>query len=589
MRTIARASFTTGLFALAIHGSAGALASLPSAIDRVPADAIMVGGASDIGGFFDRAKAMMDSIGAGDAADNPLRQVAGFIDAPGMNRNGSAAIAVIPGQDGELNWIDDDASTLLIIPVTDFGAFVGSFGADPVADGPTMVRMMGEIVYTRDLGGGFIAMAPEAWIVDRATEGQLRVHRDAMGSNTARLAETSDVFFTVSIEKVGPQIEGGLAEFRAGMDDFAAMFGEEQPAMREMLGVVQTVASSLVRDGRTAAYGMTIGSHGISMDFAADFDEGSPTASYMVGSGGAIDLMGALPDTQIILAMAMDTSSPKIKEIFGKMTELASAMNPGQGLGPSMGDMMEHSDGFAFAMGNTPSLLMGGMFTNMVQYQRSSNPAKLLEAGKRYTLEMDGMEAEGITYRTQFREGAAEIDGVRLDEWGMQMQFDPAEPGAQQAGMAMMMVFGAAGGPSGYYAATDKGVITTFSRNTSLVRQVLEAERSTDIGLHRNAQIRAAHERLPSNPDFVLHLSLGPVLQQVGGLMAMAGAGAPQMNVPADLAPISMGARMGDNGMHGRLYVPSDVIKLVGDLSQQFAPPAAAPRQRDEDFRPRFE
>ncbi len=589
MRTLTRASFTTGLIALAIHGSAGALASLPSAIDRIPADAIMVGGSSDIGGFFDRARSMMDAVGAGEAADGPLRQVAGFIDAPGMNRNGSAAVGILPGEDGEINWTDDDAATLLIVPVTDFGAFVGSFGADAAADGPTMVRIMGEIVYTRDLGGGFAAMGPEAWIVERASEGQLRSHRNSMGANTIRLAESSDVFFSVSIERVGPSIEQGLNEFRTGLDDMAAMFGEEQPAMREVLGFVETVSTALIRDGRTAAYGMSIGGQGISMDFAADFDEGSPTASYMVGSGGAVDLFGSLPDSQIILAMAMDTSSPRIKEIFGKMTELASAMNPGQGLGPSMGDMMEHSDGFAFVMGNTPSLLMGGMFTNMVQYQRSANPAKLLEAGKRYTLEMDGMEAEGITYRTQFREGAAEIEGVRLDEWGMQMQFDPAEPGAQQAGMAMMMVFGAAGGPSGYYAATDKGVITTFSRNTSLVRQVIEAERNAEIGLHRNAQILAAHERLPANPDFVLHLSLGPVLQQVGGLMAMAGAGAPQMNVPADLAPISMGASMGDNGMHGRLFVPTDVVKVFGDLSQQFAPPAAAPRQRDEEFRPRFE
>ncbi|MCC5785418.1 MAG: hypothetical protein JJU33_01810, partial [Phycisphaerales bacterium] len=459
------------------------------------------------------------------------------------------------------------------------------------ADGPTMVRIMGEIVYTRDLGGGFAAMGPEAWIVERAAEGQLRSHRNSMGANTIRLAESSDVFFSVSIERVGPSIEEGLNEFRTGLDDMAAMFGEEQPAMREVLGFVQTVSAALVRDGRTAAYGMTIGGQGISMDFAADFEEGSPTASYMVGSGGAIDMFGSLPDTQIILAMAMDTSSPRIKEIFGKMTELAASMNPGQTMGPRMGDMMEHSDGFAFVMGNTPSLLMGGMFTNMVQYQRSANPAKLLEAGKQYTLEMDGMEAEGITYRTQYREGAAEIEGVRLDEWGMQMQFDPAEPGAQQAGMAMMMVFGAAGGPSGYYAATDKGVITTFSRNTSLVRQVIEAERNAEIGLHRNAQIRAAHERLPSNPDFVVHLGLGPVLQQVGGLMAMAGAGAPQINVPADLAPISMGASMGDNGMHGRLYLPSDVVKIVGDLTKSLVPdPADVRRQREEEeFRPRFE
>ncbi|MCC5786685.1 MAG: hypothetical protein JJU33_08295, partial [Phycisphaerales bacterium] len=135
MRTIARASFTTGLIALAIHGSAGALASLPSAIDRIPADAIMVGGSSDIGGFFDRARSMMDAVGAGEAAEGPLRHVAGFIDAPGMNRNGSAAVGILPGEDGEINWTDDDASTLLIVPVTDFGAFVGG-GGGPAAPPP---------------------------------------------------------------------------------------------------------------------------------------------------------------------------------------------------------------------------------------------------------------------------------------------------------------------------------------------------------------------------------------------------------------------------------------------------------------------
>jgi hypothetical protein len=497
---------------------------------------------------------------------------------PGLNPEGSAAIALSFPQ----GTMDAEPIPTLILPMADYGAFVEAMQGN-AADGITALNMMGDTMYAKDLGGGFMAMSPMMGAVEdfAGKKGQTKAHKARMGKRGTDAADGADIFVVLDIETMRPMLEQGLEEMKGQME-MAAMMGGDAAA--QQIETMTSVADAVVADARTAVVGLGLDDTGVWLDFAGQFANGSDTGKIFSDSGNSTPLLGAVPNMNYVMAFAFDMSNAGIQKLMSD----AAAMNKGMGFTVNTADMMKHAKGQAMVMGTTPGLFAGGLFSNTVQFTASDKPEALMNAMKTAMTEMNGTSQEGMIFNTTFAENAGEAGGKSLASWGLAMEADPNHENAMATSMAlsqMTMLFGGQAGPSGYVTTTDKGMFSTFSKNSKLMERVLAGGDS----MANNEMLKNAAAHLPADRTAEFYLNIKGVLDMVGPMMAMFAPGTDLGELPEQMNPIAMGLSTGGNGMHARVYLPGDVLEFAGSMAQKFGGEGDWGDVDDEpNSRPRF-
>lgn len=497
---------------------------------------------------------------------------------PGLNPEGSAAIVLsFPDGVGE-----SEPVPTLVLPVADYGSFVEAMQGNP-GDGITALNMMGETMYSKDLGDGFMALSPEMDSVEgfSGKAGQTRAHTARMGARGTEAADGADLFLIVDVEAMRPILENGLDEMKSNMEMAAMMGGDAAAAQIETM---TSVADAVVADARTVVVGLGLDDAGVWLDFAGQFAEGSDTGKTFAEAGNSMPLLGAVPNMNYVMAFAFDLSNPGMQDLVAN----AAAMNKGMGFSMNPAEMMKHAKGQAMVMGTTPGLFAGGLFSNTVQYTASDDPEALFDAMRTSMQEMNGRSQEGMIFNTTFEENTGEAGGRALSSWGLAMEADPNHENAMATSMAlsqMTMLFGGQAGPSGYVTTTDKGMFSTFSKNSKLMEKVLSGEDS----MADNSMLKHAAAHLPNGRTAEFYLNIKGVLDMVGPMMAMVAPGTDLGDLPDEMNPIAVGVSTGGNGMHARVFLPGDVLEFAGALAQQFGGDGEWEDIDEEpDSRPRF-
>lgn len=560
--------------------------ALPQALDRVPTGAAAFVGIENLREFQTEALGLATALNMQQAIQ-PLQLAGMMLNTQGLNRDGSAAIAFMAGPDGQLDFEAEMPPMVLVLPVSDFAAFVGQFGGQ-AGQGVLPLNLMNNEVFIKDLEGDYAAMSPSRALLDgfAGNSGNLAGIKSRLGNVGNRVADDSDMFFAIDVQQISGQLTQAAEGFKQQMDMMAMMMGDQAQGMDQMGSAAVDFAEMFVRDGSVAIMGLALDGDGVGMDFAAQFKQGTELANMFDAEGSARSLLNHVPGNDFLFAFAIDSSSAKVKQLFGELAEFGAAMNQGMGMGMGPMDlskMVQSQDGMAFVMGNPPAIMMGGLFANTVQFTKTSNPAESLAQAKTMMAEMNGMAQQGMTFNTRYTDNVSTVEGVKVDGWSMTMQFDQSDPAAQQAQMGVMMIFGPAGGPSGYYAAVDNGLITTFVQSQPLMTTAINAARNGN-GLGKSAEITSVSEHLGSGNIVEGYIGVRSIAQQLQGVMAMMGGGGPQMNIPADLKPLGMAASMSDGGAHTRIFVPQGVIKMAAELAAQ----ANQGMGGDDEFEPRF-
>lgn len=536
--------------------SSAASAQIAQALDRVSPDTPIVIGIRDLSELSGDLKRWAGVVAPPEAAMQ-LGMAEQMLSLPGLNAEGSAAIALSFEPGGE------EPVPAIVLPVQDYDAFVEAMQGNP-ADAVAALNMMGDTVYAKSLGDGYAVISPEMERVEgfAGTAGQLGEHRARMGELGHQAAEGADVFVLVDIQSIRPVLEAAMVNARQQAEFAAMMAGEAAAAQIEAM---LSAAETFMNDGRTAVLGMGMGEAGVWLDFAGQFEEGSDTGEVFAGSGDAPQYMTALPNIDYIFAMAADFSAPGIRGLLRQFGE----MSQGISMGFNSERLIELNDGQAMVIGKTPGLFAGGLFTNSVQFTASSKPQELLEATREAIAEMDGLTEQGMVFSTSYQEDAAEVAGRSVDAWGFTMAADPNHQDAMAATMGiqqMTMLFGGQAGPSGYMVGTDRGVISTFAKNSRLLERTLQGESS----MAANEMLSAAAEHLPENRTAEFYLNIKGVIDMVAPMMGAMMPGADLSGLPEQMHPIALGVSTGDSGMHARLFVPGDVLEFAGSMAQQF-------------------
>jgi hypothetical protein len=534
----------------------------PPALDHVPQGAVMVAAVDNVGELGARLQALIERLGMDDAAQQvsmATMTIGGF----GVKPEGSAAIVVM---DGDLEALESGQGPIaLIAEFTDYNAFISNFGGDPEAD-VAEFSMQGSPAFARDLGGGWVALGP-----DRATIEGIEAgggDADALGRWAGAIgrdiADESNLVVMFDFQAMKPMLEEGMQGIEDGLAEAEAM-GGAQGAMGA--DIARGFVDSFMRDARVGVIGMHIDDSGVAIDMAAQFQDGSDLAGYFQDEGNASGLMGRLPKVPVLFAAAFDSSHAGVQKVIAQLGELRERMLPDAPPNQLM-EMLSSADGGAVVIGNSPALLSGGIFSNSALYLATDQPARVMEANEDALAASDGLEQPGMTMQTAYNHNALTVAGAEVDSWSISMELDPDSPMAQQMSMGLMGLFGPTGGPSGYMAEIDGGVVGTLSQNRRLLETAINAARAGN-GLSEGEEIGQAAANLRDGNIAELYIGVGNILSTVTSVMGMMGMDM-DVDIPQDIGAVPLAIGSMDGGVRIRTFLPTDVIVTVSELSAYF-------------------
>ncbi len=586
-----------------------ALAEPPAALDRVPMNAVVAVGVRSIESFDARLGKLFDELKLGQ--DGEMGEARKLLKTPGLNPKGSVAIAVFAdaekdakkaakadakpakgqaakdkaAEEQDDDMMDDEGDQppmVIIVPVTDYNAFIKHFGAAEGAKGvveltpPADAEGFEGEMYAKDLGGGYAALSPKKDIVEKfeGKGGNMAAHSKAMGKVGNRISDSSETIVVANIPLLAPKIREGVKKAKDQMNQMAQMGGGQGPG-EGATKLMDVVSEGFLKDAQVGIVGLGLDESGVWIDIGAQFKDGSEVGNFFKGNGNAGAFIAKLPDQPFLLAGGYDTSDAGIKKLMKNATEL---MTPKDGKGDDPMGMfktliakLDQINGAAMILGQSPGGITGGLLSNTSTYISTSDPAGYSAAVKEMMTSMNGKTIAGSTYTSTYEVGVLDIGGTKVDKYSTIATIDPNAENAMQLQQAQMMMFGPAGGASGYTAILDKGIITTMAPSKNLVTAALESAKGNK-SLGGNKDLQAVAAKLPANRSFEAYIGIKSILDMAAPFM---GGGKP---MPATLPPIGLGGTTNDSGTHVRIFVPTAVIATMKDtFGGKDEEPEAAP------------
>jgi hypothetical protein len=561
---------TTQTRALMLSAASGlamawpALGAPPASLDLVPGDTPLVISVRDVGALIDKLDAAAGAIGLEGQARMAPQMMNMMVSMPGIDRNGSMTVLVYPPENGQ-----GDPDVLVVAPVSDYNEFASVMGGDASA-AITTLNMQGNEVRARNLNGGYALLGDNADLVGayNAENGRLAAHAQRLGTNGARIADGADITIIADIPILSPMLREGMDAGREQAAGQAEMLGG---AGNNLLSLSERAQEAVLRDARVGVMGLSVTDVGLALDFGLQFKDGSESATYFTQQGTSEQLISRLPAVDYYAAWAIDTSAPKLRELGESVKAAAGEQGADAKQNVGMAHLIDRSTGLSGVVGANPGLMMTGIMANTVIYARTDDAGGLIDEFKQTLTAADGSTVGGVSYNTEFDQGAKTIAGVPVSAYAINMDVQlPDSAGAGGFGpdpqMITQAMFGAAGkGPRGFVAAADGGMVHTFSRSEAFMTKAIESAKG-GTGLTSNAMLERVLPLMPEGRTFEGYLALDQVGKTVGPFLLMMGV-ADQVPSFDPMPPVALGVTTDSGGVRSRLIVPNEVIKTIYTLA----------------------
>lgn len=535
------------------------------------------------------------------------------------------ALASFKQETGMVNGIDDAGSMLVVMPdlaeamqgerepqvlvlmpVSDYGAFVGNFGGQ--ADGTTALTMPGGEPGFAKKVGDYAVMGQTQAAVDAYQPGNATAKiTQSVGALGQRYLNTADALFYVDMAEVGPTampaleraVEGMVADMEA-MAAGGAMDANTVGQSKAMFNLYGEAGKAFLRDANGVIVTLDLGAKGVGLTSAVAYKDGSTLAQIFPG-GGDGPALGVLPDKPFIFAGAWDGKAVNVKRLYQNMLDAMPDGSPGKDMAAKWLPLMDKfGDSAAAFYAPDQMAMMSGSFMNILSVVETPDAGGFVGAFKDYVQSVNGFSmpipaapemaedgeiadpaapeagAPAISYTSSYTDNVLQLEGQKVDQYQIATQFPP-EMMAQMgpaAGFAQMF-----GTYSGYVTSKGDHAIVTTTPDPQLVTQALSAvDNAGGLGAAGPiAQIR--EEAMPPRPVAQFYVGVDGIAQSANVAMQMFGA-AP-INVPPGVPPIASGLAIEESSMAYRTYVPIDTIKFVMDavmqVQGQFAPGMGGP------------
>lgn len=556
-------------------------------LSAAPKDAKILVGTTSLGELDKNWKALVTAIEM-DAmmpfAPTDLLGQAG-LDAASLDKTRSVGVAVMS--------LDDEVvepPILFLLPVSDYGQWLSSFGPDVKAEGVAEIETpLGMPAYVRG-AGRYAVMSPTKALVESylPQENAAAHYKKRVGAVGAGVIERAQVFAIVDFDSLAPmkrQIIEGMTEAISDQMAMAGAMGMGLPMADQVADMNAALVSMLLDECSAVVAGLRFSERGMAMDFAIQTKEGSEIGALLPGAAESRNLLDGMPDAPFMFAMSLDYGGVRIGPLMDALrrrlgVEEAPAGDAAAppGMMP-MANLWRNTDGVAMSIYPSPGGLTGGLLSRSI-FMMSGDSAKIITMFRELmsqTTTAEGMG--GVQVTAEYTPDAAEIAGVKADAYAVRMS-GPPEMAAQVQQM-QQMVYGPAG-LQGYVLPVKGGILQTTSRNSELVQQTLASMRGEAPGLGANRVLAAVDAMLPPNPSMRFYIGLGAISNTVGPLLAM---GAPGLDIAElkALPPIGMGASVAGGGLVGSMVIPAPVLKAIAEMAQQFGPDLMGGEEGEEE------
>ncbi|MEX0655753.1 MAG: hypothetical protein WD534_03225 [Phycisphaeraceae bacterium] len=482
----------------------------------------------------------------------------------------------------------------LLVPVSDYEAFVGNFGGEAGEAIASLTMPEGQPAFAKLLGDHAVMSDDQAVVEAYAGGGDAQALRDTLGELGRKYLDESSAAVYIDLEAVGPAMMGAidrkLAEFDAMIDEFS---DADDPQFRtfadtwEMQRQYAAGTRSMIEGMQSMLLAIDLGERGLGVTKTFRMREGSALREYFPGRASqAAGELASLPDRPFLFAMAVDDEAIA----FGRLIEAMLEAMPDEQqamMGPLMQQtlgLIEQTQAYASALyvPDQMAVMSGGLLNAVNVYRVDDGDAYL--AAWRDTLtgldeqavdlpEQAGAGDGQMTFTGRYDDNALQIDGVQVAQYRVEVELPDAmqqqQPDNPFAGMMNATAYG------GYIAAKNDHVVMTTTTDPQIMRAALRAL-DQEAGIGAAGPIAEIREHaLPPNAAVESYISLQGIAQMGNTFIAMFG-GQP-INVPDDVPPIAMGAGVQDDSVAFRLFLPAGAMRAVGDAGRQFAPMLGGP------------
>ncbi|MDH3583233.1 MAG: hypothetical protein OER86_03370, partial [Phycisphaerae bacterium] len=568
MRPIWRTAFVLalvcGLPALPASARPAGAPAIPGVVQHIPEKVPLFVAVPNLRDLSDKIAMLNQKL----ALNNPimgnvlvmLKQQAGLVN--GIDDNGGAAFVMtsVPRPTGpEPNFV-------MILPVTDYGAFLTNFGAQD-AGGVTQLRFQGKAAYVKRAG-------KYAIFSDRKNQQSVENFKLAAGGNTyalkagavgAPVLRNSDILVYVDLPTIAPaiqpEIQKGLAEMRRELSGL----GPQGAMAVNMFNMYGNMINAILRDGDGVMFGADLTDKGVGFTGSAQFKSDSYLAKSFAKAPAGPLRINRLPSQPFMFAATTDLSTIPLKQWMNEFAAIFPAGDPISATMRSGLDLMRLMDGQSQQAMYAPQIGGAGppSFINAVTVYQTAKPADLVAGYRKYIQGLNQLAAVpgGMGYKTNYKANAAQVGGVSADQYSMKLNLPP-EAMAQLGPLAMFL-----GQDFGGYVAQSKGaVIMTNGSSQALLKSALAVADGSGK-LEQDPGIAAIRKQLSGHRVMEAYVGVGTIVQMISSMVGMFVPQVAQvLQVPKNLPPVGMSASVHSGGLGVREYVPMEVVVAIKNM-----------------------
>ncbi|MGH7176240.1 MAG: hypothetical protein ACREJC_02565 [Tepidisphaeraceae bacterium] len=555
-------------------------------MDQVPEDALVVLKIRNLTATSGKLGKFMTDLGVA-AMEPGLADPLTFLTkkaniSQGLKADGElAAVFLDPAKTAE----SPDNSMVLLIPVTDYAAFLGNFADAKTEDGVSELKMgdSPKPGYMSDWGG-FAALSPSKTIVAKKPSAMLKV----AGAATAQELSGKDVILFANFvglrAQLLPVLQGSkdeiLAQVESGVKSEEKM-AKFAPVIRTVVSQVILMGESFLRDANSASVGLNFGADGINLTVMAEFEKGSylgdvvamekctdeqflrglPTGKYLFFGGGC-------ENSKVALKVIDDFVAPILKEVNAMGPEMSAANDYMDSLRAYIAAIKGQAIGFVAptgALGQEAII----QFINVSAGDGAAQSAayqRMLQAQEEL---MKSFGAAADAWKTTFTPAAKVLDGVSFDNISTVFNMNAQDPMGMQQAQIMAMLYGPGGvnvlmGPAGDNLIMASGV------RDPILSATIKAIKENAAPLADLPGVKSVSANLPKIRAAALFVPVDEIVNTGLTYAKQFGAGL-QVQLPPDLPPI--GFTISTEGTAAKIdaYVPSTLVQSLVAAGMQAA------------------
>lgn len=510
----------------------------------------------------------------------------------GLKEDGDAAFAFISPK---ATNVKDGKSMIVVLPVSDYKAFIGNFEGATTEGDITTVKIGNEekdsfvtdsYIVNRD---GYAVISPVKELVEKKFDAVLKLE-----GATLKEVQRHDAVLYANIPAIKEEVNDDFAKGRekalAEIEQNLSAEGNEAyvPLAKAAMTQVFAVGEAYLRDSKSATLGVTMGEKGINFTMLTDFKPDSYCGQLAAGMKSTdAPLLKGLPDHRYIYYAGSKYDPAVISKALNDlskpiMDELAKVDNADLKEVTKLADQMKLAvakfKGGTVGMVFPEDISRDALISQIAVYdgggQESSDfldsVGKFLPDAVKHMAEKQAKEAGAANADPQmkinFNDKFKTIDGINFHNVGFVMPMPQNNPMLPQ----LMKVMYGQDGPGMTYGVTGDKLVYYSGLSDETVTKFITATKNGDEGQAKKELVQSVASQLPKerwmelyfHPDEMINMMVTGVNQFMPGMV--------NMELPADLAPIGMTVGGEGSTMRMDVYVPTNTVsQIVSAIIQQ--------------------